>query len=91
MLYQDYEAAETSTFVNVRFSSAEGLAKNVTRVMYKGIPVGKLRDVWYRNKDDAVIGRFGIDPRFESFITDKTRFGWCAPSSLLQALRVWMR
>ncbi|MBK8102803.1 MAG: MCE family protein [Cellvibrionales bacterium] len=79
LLYQDYEAAETSTFVNVRFSSAEGLAKNVTRVMYKGIPVGKLRDVWYRNKDDAVIGRFGIDPRFESFITDKTRFWMVRP------------
>jgi paraquat-inducible protein B len=42
LLYQDYEAAETSTFVNVRFSSAEGLAKNVTRVMYKGIPRRKI-------------------------------------------------
>lgn len=79
LLYQDFEAAETSTFVNVRFSSAEGLAKNVTKVMYKGIPIGKLRDVWYRNKDDAVIGRFGIDPRFESFITDKTRFWLVRP------------
>lgn len=78
-LFQDYEAAETSTFVNVRFPSAEGLVKNVTKVMYKGIPVGKLRDVWYRNKDDAVIGRFGIDPRFESFITDKTRFWLVRP------------
>lgn len=78
-LFQDYEAAETSTFVNVRFASADGLVKNVTKVMYKGIPVGKLRDVWYRNKDDAVIGRFGIDPRFESFITDKTRFWLVRP------------
>ncbi len=78
-LYQDYEAAETSTFVNVRFPSAEGLVKNVTKVMYKGIPVGKLRDVWYRNKDDVVVGRFGIDPRFESFITDKTRFWLVRP------------
>ncbi len=78
-LYQDYEAAETSTFVNIRFLSAEGLVKNTTKVLYKGIPVGKLRDVWYRNEDDKVIGRFGIDPRFESFITDKTRFWLVRP------------
>jgi paraquat-inducible protein B len=78
-LYQDYEAAETSTFVNVRFPTAEGLTKGITKVMYKGIPIGKLRDIWYRDEDDAVIGRFGIDPRFESFITNKARFWLVRP------------
>ncbi len=78
-LYQDYESAETGMFVNVRFPSADGLTKGVTKVMYKGIPIGKLRDLWYRDKDDSVIGRFGIDPRFESFVTNKTHFWLVRP------------
>ena len=78
-LYEDFEAAETSVFVNVRFPSADGLTKGITKVLYKNIAVGKLRDVWYDKTQDAVYGRFGIDPRFESFITDKTRFWLVKP------------
>jgi paraquat-inducible protein B len=78
-LYQDFEAAETSVFVNVQFPTAEGLTKGVSKVMYKGMTVGKLRDVWYSKKDNKVSGRFGIDPRFESFITDKTKFWLVRP------------
>ncbi len=78
-LYQDFEAAETSVYVNIQFSSAQGLTKDVTKVMYKDMVVGKLRDVWYDKVNDVVFGRFGIDPRFESFINDKTRFWLVKP------------
>jgi paraquat-inducible protein B len=78
-LYEDFEAAEASVFVNVEFHTAEGLTKGVTKVMYKNMTVGKLRDVWYNSQKDVVYGRFGIDPRFESFITDKTRFWLVRP------------
>lgn len=83
-LYEDFEAAEASVFANVQFPSADGLTKGVTKVLYKGITVGKLRDLWYDSSRDAVIGRFGIDPRFESFITDKTRF-WLVKPELTAA------
>ncbi len=78
-LYEDFDAAEASVFVNVEFPTADGLTKGVTKVLYKNITVGKLRDVWYNSKKDVVYGRFGIDPRFESFITDKTRFWLVRP------------
>lgn len=78
-LYQDFEAAETSVYVNIEFPSADGLTKDVTKVMYKDMVVGKLRDVWFDKTHDAVFGRFGIDPRFESFIHDKTRFWLVKP------------
>lgn len=78
-LYQDFEAAETGLFVNVQFPSAEGLTKGITKVMYKGMAIGKLRDIWYDDKKNKVIGRFGIDPRFESFVTDKTHFWLVRP------------
>lgn len=78
-LYQDFEAAETSVYVNVQFHSANGLTKDVTKVMYKDMVVGKLRDVWFDKEHNAVFGRFGIDPRFESFIHDKTRFWLVKP------------
>lgn len=78
-LHEDHQAAETSVYVNVEFPSAQGLTKNVTRVQYKDIAVGKLRDVWYEKKRNVVVGRFGIDPRFQSMITDKTRFWLVKP------------
>ncbi len=78
-LYQDFEAAEAGTFINVQFPDAGNLVKGVTRVVYRGITVGKLVDIWYSSKQDVVFGRFGIDPRFESFITDKTRFWMVKP------------
>ncbi len=83
-LYQDFEAAETSVFVNVQLPSAEGLTKGLSKVMYKGMAVGKLRDIWYDQKKDVVLGRFGIDPRFESFVTDKTHF-WVVKPQLSAA------
>jgi paraquat-inducible protein B len=78
-LYQDFEAAEAGSFVNVQFPDASNLVKGVTRVVYRGITVGKLVDVWYNGEQDVVFGRFGIDPRFEAFITDKTRFWMVKP------------
>lgn len=78
-LHEDHEAAETSVYVNVDFPSAQGLTKNVTRVRYKDIVVGKLRDVWYERSRNVVVGRFGIDPRFQSMVTDKTRFWLVKP------------
>jgi paraquat-inducible protein B len=78
-LHADFESAEASAYINVEFPSAQGLTKNVTKVMYRDVVVGKLRDIWYDSKKDRVFGRFGIDPRFESFITDKTRFWLVKP------------
>ncbi|HSC75554.1 MAG TPA: MlaD family protein [Pseudomonadales bacterium] len=78
-LYKDFEAADTSVYVNIQFASAEGLTKDVTKVMYKNMVVGKLRDVWFDKTRDAVFGRFGIDPRFQSFINDQTRFWLVKP------------
>jgi paraquat-inducible protein B len=78
-LYHDFEAAEAGTFINVQFPDAGNLIQGVTRVVYRGITVGKLADIWYDSQRDVVFGRFGIDPRFESFVTDKTRFWMVKP------------
>lgn len=79
ILYDNFDAADASVFINVQFSSASGLSKGATQVRYKGIAVGKLFDTWYDDKKDVVMGRFGIDPRFEFFISDKTRFWLVRP------------
>lgn len=79
MLYEDFAAAENSVIAFIEFPSAQGLTQGATKVIYKGLPVGKLLSLTYNNKTDTVTGRFGIDPRFDQFITDQTRFWLVRP------------
>lgn len=78
-LYEDFAAAENSIIALVEFPSAQGLTQGVTKVIYKGMPVGRLVTLSYNHDTDTITGRFGIDPRFGQFITDKTRFWLIKP------------
>lgn len=78
-LYPDYEAAEAGYIVTLRFPSAEGLSAGVTKVMYKGVALGKLLHLTFDETSEEVVAQVGLDPRIEPYVTDKTRFWLVKP------------
>lgn len=78
-LFPDFEAAEAGFSITLRFPSAEGLSQGVTKVMYKGMAIGKVLKLDYDEGNETVTAKVGLDPRVEIYATDKTRFWLVKP------------
>ncbi len=78
-LYKDFDAAQAGMQVRLTFNNADNLQAGVTRVIYKGVDMGRLQTITLDEQQRRVVGVFGLDPRIAKFITNKTRFWLVKP------------
>ncbi|MBI2381886.1 MAG: MCE family protein [Gammaproteobacteria bacterium] len=78
-LYPDYDAAEAGLRIRIRFASGASLTAGSTKVIYKGMPAGKVLKLDYDENTDMVVATVGMDPRTEPFMTDAARFWLVKP------------
>jgi paraquat-inducible protein B len=68
------ELSATGVSATVTFEDAAQMKADTTPVMYRGMQVGKVRDVALAPDGAKVIVRFEIDDRYEQYLTAGTRF-----------------
>jgi paraquat-inducible protein B len=66
--------------VVIQFKTAEGIAPDKTKVLYKGLPAGKVSDVALSLKGDAVDVQVEFDPSIEHLIRKNTEFWLVTPT-----------
>ncbi len=67
--------------VSIRFTTGSGISINKTKVMYKGIAIGKVTDVEIDKNDiDQVIVSVLLDKRTKPFLLTDTQFWLVKPS-----------
>jgi len=66
--------------VAVQFKTADGIAADKTKVLYKGLPAGKVSEVSLSPKNDAVDVKIEFDPALEHLIRQNTEFWLVTPT-----------
>lgn len=66
--------------VVIQFKSAEGLVADKTKVLYKGLPAGKVSGVELSKKGDTVDVHVAFDPATERLIRRNTKFWVVTPT-----------
>jgi paraquat-inducible protein B len=66
--------------VVIQFKTAEGIMADKTKVLYKGLPAGKVRDVSLSQKGDTVDVQVEFDPALEHLIRQDTEFWLVTPT-----------
>ena len=66
--------------VVIQFKSAEGITADKTKVLYKGLPAGKVSQVALNEKGGAVNVQIEFDPSFENLIRQNTKFWLVTPT-----------
>ncbi len=66
--------------VVIQFKTAEGIAADKTKVLYKGLPAGKVSEVALSPKGDAVNVQIEFDPDLEHLIRQNTEFWLVTPT-----------
>lgn len=79
VLHPDFEAARAGLRVQITFNTADGLQPNGTRVLYKGVEMGRLLEIQMQPGNSHITATFGLDPRLQKYVTDKTRFWMVKP------------
>jgi paraquat-inducible protein B len=79
MLFEDYQSAHAGISVNIAFDSAVGLVPGKTKVMYKGVEVGLLKEITITKSLDSIVGQFVFDPNSEAALNETTRFWTVKP------------
>ncbi len=72
--------AERPIDVVVHFHSAEGLTAGKTKVMYKGIPVGYLKDITVDKGLDSVSAILAMSPKTKDGLVEDVKFWIVRPS-----------
>ena len=66
--------------VVIQFKTAEGIAADKTKVLYKGLSAGKVSEVALSRKGDAVDVKIEFDPALEHLIRQNTEFWLVTPT-----------
>ncbi|TVT80902.1 PqiB family protein [Pseudomonas sp. H3(2019)] len=79
---------ETGIEVQVRFESGEGIQVNKTEVVYKGMPVGKVKSLTLddEGKTRGVIATIEMNKDVEQYLKTSTRFWLVKPSVTLAGI-----
>lgn len=79
---------ETGIEVQVRFESGEGIQANKTEVVYKGMPVGKVKNLTLddEGKTRGVIATIEMNKDVEQYLRTSTRFWLVKPSVTLAGI-----
>ncbi|MGF6154297.1 MlaD family protein [Pseudomonas fluorescens] len=79
---------ETGIEVQVRFESGEGIQANKTEVVYKGMPVGKVKSLTLddEGKTRGVIATIEMNKDVEQYLRTSTRFWLVKPSVTLAGI-----
>ncbi|EXF95574.1 mammalian cell entry protein [Pseudomonas fluorescens HK44] len=79
---------ETGIEVQVRFESGEGIQANKTEVVYKGMPVGKVKSLTLddEGKPRGVIATIEMNKDVERYLRTSTRFWLVKPSVSLAGI-----
>lgn len=75
-LYPDYEAADYGIPMILRLASGEGLVEGGTRVMYRGLEAGIVKDIQLAENEGKpeITAHILLDPRAEVILREGTRF-----------------
>ncbi len=86
LAWQAYSKAGVE--IEVRFESGEGIVANKTEVIYKGMPVGKVKSLLLDAKGDnqGVIATIEMNKDAEPHLTKGTRFWLVKPSVSLAGI-----
>ena len=68
------EKLAQGTSIEIRFENAEGLEANKTKVRYKDVEIGEVRDIRVGDDRKAVIVTAEIHRNAQSYLVDDTRF-----------------
>lgn len=79
---------ETGIEIQVRFESGEGIQANKTEVVYKGMPVGKVKRLKLDDEGDSkgVIATIEMNKDVEQYLKTSTRFWLVKPSVTLAGI-----
>ena len=80
--------SETGIDIQVRFESGEGIVANKTEVVYKGMPVGKVKTLALDESGPSkgVIATIEMDKDVEQYLKTNTRFWLVKPSVSLAGI-----
>ncbi len=75
-LYRDYEDAQYGIEITLKLRDGEGLAEDLTKVMYHGIEVGRVTKLVLNDEDKKykVTAHILMDPMTESVLKEGTKF-----------------
>ncbi|MBW1636101.1 MAG: MCE family protein [Deltaproteobacteria bacterium] len=74
-LYPDYESANYGVAMTLKLASGEGIAEGSTKIMYRGLEAGFVKEVRFNNdKHGTVTAHILLDPRAELILRENTRF-----------------
>ncbi|WP_028580293.1 MlaD family protein [Desulfogranum japonicum] len=74
-LFKDFEDAEYGIHMRLQLSSGEGIMAGKTKVMYRGLKVGVVKEVVLNNDDmHTVTAHILLDPRGEKILRQNTKF-----------------
>ncbi|TLP37078.1 MlaD family protein [Arcobacter arenosus] len=71
ILYENKEELEEKTFLNLKFDTANGIGER-TSIMYKGIEVGKIKEVHLNN--NSVIAKAFVYKDYEYLLSENSKF-----------------
>ncbi len=79
---------ESGVNIEVRFQSGEGIVANKTEVVYKGMPVGKVKSLVLdaKGSETGVIATIEMNPAAEPHLLTNTRFWLVKPSVTLAGI-----
>ena len=80
--------SETGIEIQVRFESGEGIQANKTEVVYKGMPVGKVKTLKLDDEGNSkgVIATIEMNKDVEQYLKTSTRFWLVKPSVTLAGI-----
>ena len=75
-LYKGFDEAEYGIDVILRLESGEGMVEGITKVIFRGIEVGRIKKISLNNKNTKyrVTAHLYLDPMSESVLKKGTRF-----------------
>ena len=77
LVYKSY--SEAGVVIEVQFASAEGLEENKTRVIYRGLPSGTVRNLRLNDDLQSVTAQIEIAAHAEALLREGTRFWLVKP------------
>ncbi len=80
-LYKDYEDAQYGIEVKLKLFDGENVAEGLTKVIYHGIEVGRVKKIRLNDKDKRykVVATILMDPMAESALREGTKFWLIRP------------
>ncbi len=79
-LYPDYESANYGIPMTLKLASGEGIVEGSTRVMYRGLEAGFVKEIRFNNDEQrSVTAHILLDPRADLILREKTRFWLVKP------------